>query len=430
MRARFLAILLVFATAIPVLARTEPRDPGEVRQQTFETVWRLVDQRFYDPKFNGVDWKAVHERYAPLVAATKTDDELYPLLNQMLDELHASHFAIVPPEAAVERSGGEDDPTWGGGVGMTLRIVEGRPTITEVEPDGPAARAGLEPGYVVTKIGDKVLADLQSKAESAPGLTKLKRYRVRRAINRPMLGMPGRAIDVVYLDGHDKPHSARLVRTEIKGEPVKFSELPSVIARTTTRRLADGTGYIAFNICVPQLLDDIRAAVQSMQDAPAIIVDLRGNPGGIGLVAPAVASLFVPERSSLGTMRMRKGEIRFITFKQEMTFSKPLVFLVDEATASTSEILAGAMQESGRAVVVGQPSAGAVLPSVIEKLPNGAVFQFAVADFKTPKGVLLEGRGVIPDVAVPLRRADFLAGHDPALDAALAYLASHRRAAA
>jgi carboxyl-terminal processing protease len=121
-------------------------------------------------------------------------------------------------------------------------------------------------------------------------------------------------------------------------------------------------------------------------------------------------------------MKMRRGEIRFVTYPQPEVYTGPLVVLVDEGTASTSEIFAGALQESGRAVVVGEPSLGAVLPSVVEKLPNGAIFQYPVADFKTPKGVLLEGRGVKPDVDVLLVRADFLAGRDPALDAALAYL--------
>jgi carboxyl-terminal processing protease len=199
-----------------------------------------------------------------------------------------------------------------------------------------------------------------------------------------------------------------------------------VLARVEARRLAGGVGYLQFNIFLPPMMDDIRAAVRSFADAPAVVVDLRGNPGGVGAMAPAVAALFLADASTLGTMKMRRGEIRFVTYKQPAPYTGPLVVLVDEGSASTSEIFAGSLQEAGRAVVVGQRSLGAVLPSVIERLPNGAVFQYAVADFKTPKGVLLEGRGVAPDVDVPLERASFFAGTDPALDASLAYLAAHR----
>src|SRR5690349_14851133 len=72
---------------------------AEIRQKTFEIVWKTVNEKHFDPNFNGVDWNAVHQKYAPLVAATKTDDELYPILSNMLKELKESHFAIIPPSA-------------------------------------------------------------------------------------------------------------------------------------------------------------------------------------------------------------------------------------------------------------------------------------------------------------------------------------------
>jgi carboxyl-terminal processing protease len=80
------------------------------------------------------------------------------------------------------------------------------------------------------------------------------------------------------------------------------------------------------------------------------------------------------------------------------------------------------MQENGRAIIVGQPSLGAVLPSVIEKLPIGARLQYAIADFKTPHGVLIEGRGVLPDVPVEITRGELLAGRDPVLEKAISEL--------
>src|SRR5882762_9602822 len=72
---------------------------GQKRQDAFELVWKTVNDRFYDPAFGGLDWRKVHERYAPLVALAKTDQEFHPLLQQMLNELHQSHFMIIPKEA-------------------------------------------------------------------------------------------------------------------------------------------------------------------------------------------------------------------------------------------------------------------------------------------------------------------------------------------
>jgi len=94
-----------------------------------------------------------------------------------------------------------------------------------------------------------------------------------------------------------------------------------------------------------------------------------------------------------------------------------VVLLTDEGTASTSEILAAGLQEARRAVVVGDTTLGAALPSAIERLPGGAVMQYIVADFKTPKGVLLEGRGVQPDKRVIETWAGLESGRDPVLDA-------------
>jgi carboxyl-terminal processing protease len=136
-------------------------------------------------------------------------------------------------------------------------------------------------------------------------------------------------------------------------------------------------------------------------------------------MAYSIAGLFYDKRSSLGTMKMRRGEINFVVYPQTNPFTKPLILLTDEASLSTSEILAGSLQENGRAVIVGRPTGGMVLPSQFEALPGGARFQYAIADFKTPKGVLLEGRGVLPNVPVELTRQSLLKGSDPMIAKAL-----------
>lgn len=414
-----LALLFIVCAAAPA----RPAAGDEARRETFETVWRIVNERFYDPGFNGVDWKAVRVRYAPLVDEVKTDAELYPLLNKMLGELKASHFAVKPPGANDDPTSADaNDPSWGGGAGLTARLVEGRMTITAVEADGPADEAGLRPGFVLTRVGAVELADVERRAAAATDSPVMASFRARRAVAAMLGGMPGSAVDVYYLDATNTPRKTVVVRADILGKPLRFGELPTVITQIESKRLEGGVGYLRFNIWLPGMLEQIRTAIRSLHDAPAIVVDLRNNPGGVGAMAPAIAAMFLDRETSLGAMRMRRGELRFVAYGKEGAYAGPLVILVDEGTASTSEIFAGTLQEVGRGAVAGQPSVGAVLPSIIEKLPNGAILQYAVADFTTPKGVLLEGRGVLPDLAVPLRRADLLTGRDPVLDAALAHI--------
>jgi carboxyl-terminal processing protease len=126
---------------------------------------------------------------------------------------------------------------------------------------------------------------------------------------------------------------------------------------------------------------------------------------------------------------MRSGELKFAFFPQENRYAGPVAVLIDGMSASTSEVFSSGIQEIGRAVIVGERSAGAALPSFIQKLPTGALFQFAVADFKTPKGVLIEGRGVIPDVEARYDRASLLAGRDAQLEAAVEQIRKSRKKA-
>jgi carboxyl-terminal processing protease len=145
-------------------------------------------------------------------------------------------------------------------------------------------------------------------------------------------------------------------------------------------------------------------------------------------MAIPVASMFVTERVYLGTMALREMNQTFFAQPEmgAVPFTGPLAILTDEGTASAAEILAAGLQEAKRAIVVGDTTLGAVLPSLVQALPGGAVMQYVVADFKTPKGKLLEGRGVQPDRRVLETRAGLQSGRDPVLDAALVAVRASR----
>ncbi|RMG54472.1 MAG: PDZ domain-containing protein [Acidobacteria bacterium] len=430
-------LLALACTAVGFVQRTT----SDLRQQTFELVWRRVKEKHYDPQLNGVDWDAIHEKYAPLVAAARSDDEFYALLNQMLGELHQSHFAVIPPSVTIDEdaeAGASETPPsearsdrradHDAEVGLTVQWVEDQPVITRVEERSPAARAGLRPGFVVTHIDGEPVNELWEKLALRKVRPVERRSLFMRRIDRRLRGPAGSTVGISYLDERDRPHTVTLKRQRSDGRPVKFGQLPVIFTKIEARRLAHGIGYLRFNAFMMPLLEEIRRAIRSFHDAPGIIIDLRGNPGGLGSMATAVARLFYEKRTLLGTMKLRRGEIRFAVFPAPDAYSGPVVILTDEGTASTSEILAGGMQETGRAIVVGRPSLGAVLPSVIEKLPTGARLQYAIADFKTPGGLLLEGRGVYPDVPVELTRHDLLTQSDPILERAISVIV-HRRPA-
>ncbi len=415
-----------------------------LRQEAFEIVWRTIKEQFYDPNFGGVDWDKVRSRYAPRVALTNSNEELHLLLQEMLNELHQSHFLIIPPDAipkfpqadgAEEMLEGEDDSALEKlnngnsklteqlttGIGIDLRVMGGSAVVTRVEPGSSAARAGLRPGFII-KRADGMSLDLV--------IEETLRNPMWQAIIRPEMhlvllagyinGESRSPVQLQYLDGHNRPRNARVLREKLKGEmSPPIGNLPSMFTEFETKRLAGGVGYIRFNAFVPPLMEKLCSTLRTMSDAPGIIIDLRGNQGGLIGMIGGLAGLVDPRQISLGTMQMRGGRSDFYTFPQTAPYAGALVLLVDGSTQSAAEIFASGMQENNRAVLVGERSAGNTLPSVIKELPTGALFQYGFANYRTPRGTMLEGRGVVPDINVKLNRRSLLLGQDPQLAAAV-----------
>ncbi|HST20101.1 MAG TPA: S41 family peptidase [Blastocatellia bacterium] len=420
---KLLPVIFLFAA---LSASAVAQAPQTVRQEAFDKVWRTVKEKHFDPTFGGVDWDKVREQYAPRVAAVKSDTELYQLLQQMLGELHQSHFAIIPPESVTPDESKEPVE---GGIGIDARILDGQAVITRVEPGSKAAAAGLRAGFVIKQVDqtpvDQIIQRF-AKRKMSPALTNL--YITRSVLGR-IEGKLGTAVRLSYLDERDQTREANIERESFKGEmSPPMGNFPPQYMEFETKRLAGGIGYIRFNIFVIPVMEKIKAAIHQMSDAPGIIIDLRGNPGGVGGMASGIAGVLESKETSLGMMKYRVGHTNFAVSPQPGAYTGPVAILIDGSSASTSEVFAGGMQDIGRAVVIGERSAGAALPSIFEKLPTGALFQYAIADFKTPKGVLIEGRGVIPDKEVKLTRRALLEGRDTQLEAAIEQVTKKRQA--
>lgn len=439
------------AMPAPVAGPTD----AQKRQESFTIVWTTVKQFFYDPAFNGLDWDAVRRRYEPLVAKATNDAQVHQLLQQMLNELHQSHFLIIPPEAipqVPDESTDEDSKDVGDktdkhdpaklllkgnyeltqklttGIGIDVRVINGLVVVTRVEPGSSAARAGLRPGFVIKKANgrslEKIISEtLQSPLYHAIIRSELPLILVAGYINGP----PQTSVRLLFLDGQNRPHTMEIKRERLKGEmssPV--GNLPAMYGEIEARKLGNGVGYIRFNAFVPSLMEKLCRAIRSMKDAPAIVIDLRGNQGGLLGMLGGLSGLLSQDSLALGFMETRGGRTPMYAFPQKTAYSGPLVILVDGSTESAAEMFASGMQETRRAVVVGETSAGNTLPSAIKELPTGALFQYAFANYRTPWGTLLEGHGVIPDLQVRLSRRALLAGHDPQLDAAIKKLRRDR----
>jgi carboxyl-terminal processing protease len=403
----------------------------KARRESFDIVWRTINDNHFDPTFGGVDWAQVRVRYEPLAMSARSDAEFYDVLRRMIGELKLSHFVIYPPGALQTDTGANDKPGQPairrGAAGLDLRIIDGRPVVTRVESGSAAERAGLRTGYVILKVGNRDMAEMVSRLARSEMSEAYRQAHMRGAALSALEGAAGESRRVTFLDEQDRQREATLTLLESTDEMSQpLGNFPAVPTQFESRRIGD-VGYIRFNIWVASMMPKLREAVRALSDTRAIIFDLRGNPGGLGIVSMGLAGTLTDREFSLGTMTQRRGHMNFIANPQPNPYKGAVVVLIDNLSASTSEIFALGLQEAGRAVVVGEQSAGAALPSVFSRLPTGATFQYAFADFKTPKGVLVEGRGVLPDREVKLDRRSLLAGSDAQLEAALEL--ARRRAA-
>jgi carboxyl-terminal processing protease len=405
----------------------------QIREAIFNAAWTAVRDKDFDKNLAGLDWQALRAKYQPLALGAPDEPTFYRLLNEMLGALGQSHLEVHGPGDEVEPPADEPEPAKPGAAevteigmgtgdpGVVVRSIEGRPTVTWVRPQSSAARTGLRPGFIVTHIGGRAVGALPPS--SRPLRPVEERFRLRRQAAHLLSGPTGSKVSVRFLDVADKVHEAMLTRDPPARAAVQALLMPPIVPEVRVSRVGE-VGIIAFNFFLLEpILGEVQKAIEGFRrsGAKAIILDLRGNPGGFGGMAIPVAARLISHETSLGTIQFRDFANNLVAAPSlgQKPFTGKVIILTDEGSASTSEILAAGLQEAKRAIVVGESTVGAALGSTIEALPGGAVMQIPVAGFKTPKGVAIEGRGVQPDYRVLETRAALLAGHDPVLDEAL-----------
>ncbi|HEY5087267.1 MAG TPA: S41 family peptidase [Gemmatimonadaceae bacterium] len=387
--------------------------PEDQRLKTFEFLWKTVNDTYPDLTFGGVNWQEVHDRYLPQARATTTSGPFHRLLATMVNELNQSHFYVFAPDQTLGLESTTRERM--GSVDLNLRLIEGRLLAVDLDPSGSAYRAGLRNGFAITAVGGETVDALRAAAKRDASRRSLDEgIDAVRAVSRKLVGKSGTTIAVTVLNEQERPHTFELVR-----------ELPSLASSLhfTSKTLPGNVGYIKFDIFIGNLLDQFRAALSRMRDTKGLIIDLRGNPGGVGDIAPAIANLLSSGPGSLGTSQFRYSTRKFeFAGTGNDAYKGRLIILVDELSGSTSEVFSGGLQEMHRATVVGLTTARAVLPSIVTLLPTGGAFQHVISDFRTPKGRALEGQGVVPDAIVSRTRKGVLVGRDEQLERALELL--------
>jgi carboxyl-terminal processing protease len=415
---------LTVCTIIAMRAQSDAENQVDLGRESFDTVWQTVYEYHYDTTFGGLDWREIHDRYYELAAAAEDDEALIALMNQMLLELKLSHYAVFRME---DKASSGSPLVSSASIGIDLRLFENEALITALDPDFPAAQAGMKLGYQIKSLNGKSVQQIVSDAAAKHIPHFNERYKISSMCDEVVsycYGQPGDTVVVSYEDATGVCHDEVLQMKERSGG-IKIAEnFPTVFVDFKADRLSEKIGYINFNAVLPPVDSLFLAAIDAMSDIRGLIIDIRGNPGGMHEIGETIASKLIDKRTLFSVFKYRDSTVQVSLEPDPPVFEGPIAILIDVMNGSASERFSACMQSIGRAKIIGEWSPGSVGPSDIKELPNGASFMYLVAQSLTPDGSVLEGYGVIPDIIVPLDRMALLKGVDTQIERAIAYIES------
>lgn len=414
--------------------------------ESFEYIWNSVKTKHWDPDLNGVDWDQARADLLPKVQNATSDNEARAAMNELLERLEQSHFGIIPgssykkleeestvistPENS-ETPDTDNTEAEPGYTGMNIRLVDDQFLVTKVVPDAPASNAGVKTGWIVESIRGREMSSLIELTNEIDGVMRPETQAGLIVFSR-LRGDTGDTLDMTFVDENNKSQERTLTFAKAPGVMGSVGELPEMLIEVEANTIQEGVGYFRLSMFMSPgtVLPTYQRFIKEHKEAPGIVIDMRGNFGGIILMAPGMINWLISEKDmTLGTMKMRdqlRGafEIPLMLNPRRKNYTGKVAVLIDEMSISNAEILAAGLKDIGRARVFGTRTAGLVLPSTVERLPNGDGFQYAFASYTTGGGYTLEGVGAIPDVDIQYTRQSLLDGRDVVLDAAVDWIDS------
>ena len=353
----WLLVLVITATGISLgrlsATMTDNKGEGYEELKTFTEVLSMV-KKYY-------------------VEDVSTKDLVYGAIKGMLNSLDP-HSSFMPPEAFKEmqvETKGEF-----GGLGIQIGMKDGVLTVVSPIEDTPAWKAGI-------KAGDKII-----KISGTP----TKGLSLEDAVAK-MRGAPKTPITItVYREGWKEPKDFTIVRDIIKIKSVK------------SKVIEDDIGYVKIIQFQEQTASDLETALKKLEEKKinSLIIDLRNNPGGLLNSAVDVAGEFLPKGTLVVYTKTRSGEKTEFHTDGDQIATQPMIVLVNEGSASASEIVAGALKDWNRAVILGTQTFGKGSVQTVIPLSDGAGLRLTTAKYYTPKGISIQNTGITPDIVVKL----------------------------
>lgn len=360
----------------------------ESPKELVDEVWQIIDRQYVDGTFNKVNWQTVRKDY--LNRSYTNREDAYKAIREMLDKLKDPYTRFMDPEEfkslQVDTSGELI------GIGITIGVDEKTKQLTVISPieDTPAFAAGLLSKDAITKIDGK----------STKGMD------VNEAVSL-IRGQPGTAVKLTVLR-NGQPKEFQIKRARIEIHPVKYSYQNTPLG---------GVGYIRLNQFSANAAAEMRNAIKDLEkkQVAGYILDLRNNPGGLLVSGVEIAQMWLNDGTIVSTVN-RQGKQDIEKSNHHALTNKPLVVLVNDGSASASEILSGALQDNKRAVLVGEKTFGKGLVQSVRSLGDGSGLAVTIAKYYTPSGRDINHAGIAPNVLLKLttqqKQALFLRDRD------------------
>lgn len=350
--------------------------------------WQIIKSNYYRSDLNEQNWNKWKKRY---LSKIKTQEDAYVAINSMLASLDDSYSKFMSEEEFSAQNSAINSKLYG--IGINIASIAGKIYIANVIENAPAYNQGIRLGDIILKVNG-----IDVSGQSI--------YHVAQLIR----GEANANISLELLRGNEKFEKV-VKREEIKVKTIDY------------KKITDDIGYIRISSFIGMdTSKEFVIALNRLQDTKALILDLRGNSGGLFQNAIVISNLFM-KKGTIVNVIARQGKMNTYSASDEgCIYDNPLVVLIDENSASASEILSSALKDNKRAILIGTKTYGKGLVQKVFSLPNKSGMNLTIARYLTPNGADINQKGVSPDYTVMFSHNDFVNNIDPQLAYAKKYL--------
>lgn len=353
-------------------------------QRLFDNTWDTIQDNYYDATMNDQQWKRWKEHYKGKI---KTDEDAKVAIDTMLASLDDPYSRYMSKSEYSEQNNSISSKITG--IGVNISSIAGKIHIINVMEGTPAQFANLLPDDIILSIDGKEVNGMQ--LSDVANLVR---------------GPENTFVQLVILRNKDKLVK-NVMRKEIKIKTVKSNVIDKNI------------GYIQIASFIGSTTpNEFMEALEKTKNTKALILDLRGNTGGLLPNAIFIANLFIPEGNIVSIVGRNGYKYDIYAKDTEFGITKPTVVLVDSGSASASEILSGALKDYKKATLVGTKTYGKGMVQKIIPMPNETGLNLTIAKYLTPKGIDINKKGINPDIKVSFTVNDIKNHNDAQLQAA------------